>query len=631
MRGDELWLDTERRRGTSRGPLLVEDGASAIYGEAGEFDFLAHTGKLQRTNAGHADWRINAREAELGEGKTLHYRGGDFTSCSAKPPHYHFRASSITVRPKQSIWARNVRFYLGRVPVFYLPALYKSLKPRHVLRWKTQPGFDRRNGVFAKNTLTTDHGPWTYSKLYADYYMRQGFGFGGELQRRKGEDSRGGLLAYAIRETSTNDKRWAVIGQNYQALASSIAFQGRLQTQSDADFNNHYSRSSAFRVTPELINSGAIVKTFSRGTGRVVYERRDVSDGSRRLFIKDRESYPRIELQSTPFRVGRLAWLNALSGTADQSYDRARPFIERQVSGGWEATRTYGVARGVSFAPKLGFRETWYNRLDQVQVAGGSKTVYDAVVGRPRAAGTLRFDTPLGGTDLTYGYAQRLKSASFQQDAASPDKGVEENLLTLSDAFIPHPRVYARVSTGYDFRTFRDRTVGFRQRVQPFTADASWQAGSKLAFTMRDEYQLDEGNRAAIFDARWGDEEGAAAGAGFAWNRARSREYVASADFAVAPSSPTWRLAFGVRAKAESDRGVGGLRGFQVFEKEFSWTKRWHDFHTKIGGRFRPGGVAEASVRVDLKFGAFDPKQAPRRDWEAEWFPDRARSDDLRP
>ncbi len=48
-------------------------------------------------------------------------------------------------------------------------------------------------------------------------------------------------------------------------------------------------------------------------------------------------------------------------------------------------------------------------------------------------------------------------------------------------------------------------------------------------------------------------------------------------------------------------------------------------------GRFRPGGVGEVSIRVDFKFGVFDPKQALRRDWETELFPERATQDDLRP
>jgi hypothetical protein len=631
VKGEELWIDTERRRGRSQGPLFVEDGVSAVYGESGEFDFAAHTGRLERTRAGHADWRITARAARLGDDRRLDYEGAEFTSCASKPPHYRFRASRVKVVPKKSLWARNVVFYLGDAPVLYFPVLYKSLKPRNWLRWKTQPGFDNRNGPFLKNTLTTEHGESTYSKLFADYYTKQGFGWGGELQRRDGEDSRGGLLGYSIRETSTNDQRWAVLGQNYQALGSSTAFQGRLQVQSDADFNNHYNRSNFFRVTPELINGGAVVHRFSQATARLSYSRLDAADPSRTRFLKTKESYPRLEIQSAPLRFGSLPWLNTLDFFADNAYERGRPFIEKSAGGGWEGTRTFNIARGVSLAPKVAFRETWYNRVDAASVGGSSVTTLDAVIGRPSAAATVRFDTPLGGVDLTHAYAERFKSGAFQQDRGAPDKGVEQNMTTLSDVFIPAPRVYARLSSGYDHRTYRDRTVGFRDRVQPIVADASWQPDERLNFTVRDEYRLNGGNQATILDARWGDEEGAALGGGFAWNASDSRRYVASADFAVAPSSPTWRLSFGVRAMAESSRGVGGLHGFRAFEKEFGWTKRWHDFYTKIAGRFRPGGVGEASIRIDLKFGAIDPKQAPRRNWEAEWFPERATQDDLRP
>jgi hypothetical protein len=630
VKGKELWIDTEHRRGRSEGPLLVEDGISAVYGESGEFDFVKHTGRLQRTSAGHADWRIRAKEAKVGENRRLDYLGGEFTSCGAKPPHYHFWASRITVKPKQSMIARNVLFYLGDYPVFYLPFLYKTLSPRHYLRWKTQPGFDRRNGPFLKNTLTTDHGDTLYSKLYADYYTKQGFGLGGELHRRDTEDSRGALFGYTIKETSTGDRRWAMLGQQYQSILSSTSFQARLQLQSDADFNNNYARSNSFRVTQQLVNGGAFTHRFSQATARLSYSRLDDATVDRNRFVKTSESYPRLEVLSQPLRFGRMPWLNTLNGFADNTYLLGRPYIEKTVGGGWEGTRTFMLMRGVSLQPKVGYQETFYNRFDEA-VVGSTGTYLNAAIGRPAAAGTLRFDTPVGGIDMTQSYRERLLAGRFQEDRGAIDKGVEENLLTLSDVIIPAPRMYARLSSGYDFRTFRDRTIGFRRRVQPITADASWAPTSRLNLTVRDEYALDDGNQAAILDARWGDEESAALGGGFAWNAADARKYVASFDFAVVPSSPTWRLAFGVRAQAESSHGMGGLHGWSIFEKEFSWTKRWHDFYTKVAGRFRPGGVGEASVRVDFKFGTFDPKQAPRRSWETELFPERATQDDLRP
>ncbi|MDX6769987.1 MAG: hypothetical protein SF051_10675 [Elusimicrobiota bacterium] len=630
VKAEELWVDTAHRSARTDGPMLVEDGWSALYGESGEFDFERHSGRLFTTSAGHGDWRIRAKQARMHEDRTLDYRAADFTSCSALEPHYHFRASRITVKPRKSLVARNVFFYLGEVPVFYTPILYKSLKKQHFLRWKTSPGYDNRNGPFARNTLTTEHGRTVYSKLFADYYASQGFGYGGELFRRDGDDSRGALYGYRIKETSTRDERWTVLGQQYQALTSSMSFQGRLQFQSDADFNNHYARSNTFRVTPELINGAAVVHRFSKATARLSYSRLDRAALDRRTFVKETESAPRLDLQSTPLRLWRLPWLNTLDGFADNEYDRSRSYLEKSVGAGWEGTRTFNLARGVSLAPKLLYRQTYFNRYER-SVVGSTQTVLDAAVGRYGGEAVVRLDTPLGGVDAGYRQVRRQRPGHLDDDSGAVDKGVEENLVTLSDVFFPAPRTWARLSSGYDFRTFRDRAVGFRRRVLPIVAEASWNPSDALNLTFRNDYQLEEGQRAVLFDARWGDETGPSLGGGFAYNLSDPSRYVASAEVGLAPSSPTWRVSFGLRAVAETPGGAGRLHGARVFEKEFGWTRRWHDFYTKVAGRFRPGGVGEASIRIDLKFGSADPKSAPRRDWESELFPERATRDELRP
>lgn len=641
VKGQDIWVDTARRVGRSDGPILMEDGVSAVYGDAGEFDFVKHTGRLYRSSSGHADWRIHARRAELGEGRRLEYRGADFTSCSAVPPDYHFHASSVSVIPKKRILAKNVLFYLGPVPIFYMPFLYKSLKPDHLLRWRTQPGLDGRNGPYVKNTLITSHSDSVYSKLFADYYARQGFGYGGELNRRKGEDSRAVLYGYRIKETSTWDSdganntrivtstqvaRWQVLGDLYQALGSSNSLQGRLQTQSDADFNNHYSRSSSLRVTPDLFNSAAFVHRFSQATARLSWSRYDVADDTRRKYFKTTESIPRLDVNSSSLRIGRLPWLNTFNGFADSTYVRGRTYLEKSVGAGWQGTRNFQLARGVSLTPSLSYNETYYNRM-----ATSGAPIFDALIGRWNANGTLRFDTPLGGLDATHAYQQRLKHGTLQHDAGAVDKGVEINAVTLSDVYVLNPRAWTRLSSGYDFRTYRDHSVGFRQRVQPITAEVNWQASEKLVFTFHEDYQLDEGNRAFLADIHWGDDEGNAAGGSVFHNDSDPTLYYGSLNFAVAPSSPTWRVAAGVHALAVCNGGAGGLRRGRIFDKELSWTKRWHDFYTKLSGRVRTGGVKEVAIRIDMKFGSADPKRAPRRDWEAEWFPERAGTDEFRP
>lgn len=631
IRASELWLDTKRRTGRAEGRLLVDDGVSAVYGEGGTFDFERHTGVLTRAKAGHGNWRVTGRSVEMGTGRRVDYRGANFTACSLDPrPHYHFRATSLTVVPKKHLIARNAVFYLGRVPIFYFPFLYHSLKDRHVLRFRVQPGYDRRSGGYLKGTLTTGHGPDVTSKLFVDYYTAQGLGLGGELIRHQGADSRGGLFGYRIRETHNGQERWGLFGDGYQALSSSFSAQGRLQVQSDADFNNHYARSSLFRVTPELLNSGAVVYRNRTLTTRLSYDRRDVADESRTKFLKDRESYPRLDVLTSPLTFWRLPWLNTFSAFADNNYQRDRPYLERRAGGEWEITRTVNLARGLSLTPKLAYGQTYLSRYDQLTSLASTSTVLDAFVGRYRAEGNLRLNSPVGAWDLQHFYKMRQRPDEFAEDAGALDYGVETNLTALQDTYRPTRNTLLRVGSGYDWRRFRDHRVGFRERVQPLFADVVYTPRYDLALTLRDEYRLEGGNTSLIADGRYGDSDGNFLGASFSYNDAQPQNYYASTEFGVRSSSDSLQLGGAFRGLAASSGGPGRLHSLSLFEKELFVAKRWHDFYTRVLGRLRPGGVKEVQIRVELVLPAFTKKEAPR-DWEREWFPARRKMEGDRP
>lgn len=634
IKGEDLWIDTARRAGRSVRPLLIDDGVSAVYGESGEFDFAKRTSRLLRSSIGVGDWRIHAREAKLYPDRRMRFRSADFTSCERAPADYHFHASSVRVVPKKYVLAKNTLFYLGKAPVFYTPIFYRSLNPNPRLRWRFQPGYDRRNGHYIKGTLTTQLTPTTYSKIFDDYYSEKGFGYGAELDHHAGEDSRGSLFGYRIQENATVNDRWGLFGGGYQNLGSSISFHGRLQFQSDSGFTNDYVRSDVFRLTPRLINSGALTRTFTYGTLRLLYSREDVqSPENSRSFVKDRESTPRVEAQSTPLRIWKLPWLNTFSGFADNNYTRGRVYHEKSLNGAWNGTRNFSVARGINFTPSLSYSETYYNRFDLTNFAPPvTNRNLDSFIGRWTASNNLRFNTPLGDIDATHSYGKRLKPNAFTEDTGPADKGVESNLLTLTDVFVPAPRMWARLTSGYDYRTFRDRALGYQERLQPIALDMSWQSSKSLIFFLHNDYKLGEGNRSVIADVLWGDPQGTSVGGGIFYNLATPGTYYQSLDFSIGPSSPTWRLAVGLRSLVMSPGGFSRAHSLRVFEKEIMWSRRWHDFYTKLIGRLRPGGVGEVTVRIEFKFGSADPKQARRRNWEAEWFPGRAKeSDDLRP
>lgn len=637
IKGQDFWINISSRSLRSERPFILDDGASAVYGESGEFDFVKHTGRLFGSSTGIASWRIHAREAHVYQDRRVKYRAADFTSCDRTPPDYRFRASSVRFTPKKHVLAFNVRYYLGKTPVFYTPVFYSSLDPNPRLKWQFQPGYDRRSGYYLKGWLTTRHTPTTYSKIFDDYYSNLGFGLGAEVDHNAGQDSRGSLFGYRIHENGTANNRWGLFGGGYKNLGAAYSLQGRLQFQSDSSFTNDYVRSDIFRLTPTLTNSAALARNFSKGTMRLIYSRTDVqSPNDPRKFVKDTESTPRIEAAGTPFRIGKLPWLNTLSGYADNNFNRSRLHLEKSVNGAWNGTRSFLIARGVSFTPSLTYGETYYNRFDLTNYEPSvTNQNLNSFIGRWNASNNLRFKTPLGDIDATHSYSKRLRPGGFTEDAGNADKGVEQHSITLTDVFMPASRMWARLSTGYDYRTFRNQSLTFDQRIQPITTDISWQSSKSLLFTLHNDYKLGPGkgeNRSIIGDVSWGDEEGVSVRSGVGYNLASPATSYQSLDISFAPSSPTWRLTAGLRTLVVAPHGLPSAQRMMLFEKEITWSRRWHDFYTKIVARVRPHGFLDVTIRVEFKFGSTDPKQAPRRDWESEWFPGRAKaSNDLRP
>ncbi|MFI5350604.1 MAG: hypothetical protein ACHQ2Z_13740, partial [Elusimicrobiota bacterium] len=488
---------------------------------------------------------------------------------------------------------------------------------------------------YVKGTLTTRISSTTYTKLFDDYYSNLGFGYGGEVGHFSGADSRGALYAYRIREDGTANDRWGFFGNDYQKLTSSVSFQGRLQAQSDPSFTNDYARSNLFRLTPELVNSAALTKTFSKGTVRVLYARDDIQNPNTLVgYVKNTESLPRVEAQSTPLHILKLPWLNTFTGFADDNYALGRGYQQKSVNAAWDATRSFKISKSITYTPKFDYSETYYNEFDETYWAAQNiNGNLNSAVGRWVATNNLRFNTLVGHIDATHTYSQRMKPDAFTEDTSAYDKGVEANNVAFTDVFVPAPRTWARFTTGYTFQTYRNQTLAFDQRIQPITADLSWQSQKKVIFTLHDAYQIKNssgvgGNQSVIADVRWGDPlKGPSVGGGISYNLSSPATYYPSIEFALAPSSPTWRVAVALRSVFSTNGGIGRAHALRLFEKEVTWTRRWHDFYTKVIFRARPGGVGEFTGQVEFKFGDANPKTAPHHDWEADWFVSRKQED----
>jgi len=544
VKGQDIWLDVDRRIATSDGPVILVSSAGALSGAAGEFDFADHTGTMFDASGGSGDWRIRGPRADLSEDGRAAYRDANFTSCDRLPPDYHFHATSVVIVPHSALSAWNVLFYLGDIPIFYFPYFYEDLSPEHLLRWKLQPGYDKRNGPFVKSTLATPLGHGFSSRLYADYYGKQGPGAGGELNYRDPQDkaSGGGIYGYDVDQTVNGQDRWTLIGSDYQALRSSTSFQGRLQLQSDPNFNNDYVRSNAYAVPPELVNNAAIDRRFDGFAARVIYARDDVLSSTGTVlnesgvrYVRNTEDLPRLEFQTESLDVLGLPWLNAFNGYADNNYDMSRGFTQKSASAQWEATQGFRLGRGVTFTPRTDVSETGYDRFDDYISIPSTTTYTNVSVARWTTTGDLRFNTRLGNVDARQTYTQRLLPDEISRDVAANDHGVEQNDFQLSDLWLVTPSLWTRLSSGFTLQTYNDHALQTKNRFEPVVGEATWTPNERLTGVLRGDYKPDSGMRSVIADFSYADGSKPSIGGGLEHNLADPANYYASFNFTVAP------------------------------------------------------------------------------------------------
>jgi lipopolysaccharide assembly outer membrane protein LptD (OstA) len=116
----------------ARGEPLLIDRGDELYGRLMEYDIdekvgLVHEGATRYGEGFYTGERLKKRPGDL-----VHAHSCGYTTCDLEDPHFHFRVDRMTIRPGDKIVGAPVRFYLGDIPLFYLPFLFNDLgRGRH--------------------------------------------------------------------------------------------------------------------------------------------------------------------------------------------------------------------------------------------------------------------------------------------------------------------------------------------------------------------------------------------------------------------------------------------------------------------------------------------------------------------
>lgn len=158
---DEITYDKTRDTLEARGHVTYVhstggSGSEKFTGEALRFNIARQEGVFlkgvmsQTTGKSGSDpYVIHSETSGRDGGSTMAFRDAMLTTCDEEDPHWSINASRIWLLPGNEIALLNGVFFIGPLPVFYLPAFYY---PADEMIFHPVFGFRNREGYFTQTT-----------------------------------------------------------------------------------------------------------------------------------------------------------------------------------------------------------------------------------------------------------------------------------------------------------------------------------------------------------------------------------------------------------------------------------------------------------------------------------------------
>lgn len=623
IRARELTVSMASHTVTAPEDFVMDDDTGTVYGKSAVMDYRSDSGLIKNGRFSYGGFIFRGRVVDFNKARYI-YKRASVTSCDREPPHYQLRSSRIYLVPSRYFLAYNNVFFLGKIPIFYFPVIYKPMGGGTPFVSIFRPGYDKRNGMFIKSTYVFRVNHETRAKLLLDYFQKRGLGTGGEIDYKKPEKDITNISAYHIKEYGLAKDRWGMSGGYWHLFnrfnesdPAKYYSQGFFRLLSDPRVNNDFFRSNPFAISPDEQASVAFTRTSNYTVTRFSAYGRETKSADSSVFTKANNSIPRLDFNTVPFSVLKLPVLNSFSAYFENARDEGADFTQKRGSAGWTVNKSVPIVGNLTLSPSV-----FYNQSVALSTASGAGTSW---VGRYGGGATLRYDRDWGALDLGYALTRRLHTNKLEEDNSAPDKGQETSAITSQLFVMPRFNNYYKISTSYDVRSFY--TAGFDRRLQPIIAEAYYAPRPLMDVFASETYSIYTGTRSFVAQMDFGDKENYLGG-GIANYSSDKKAWILSNTLGIKPwRGSTWRIEAVLRYRLVSEGGLN-FSDTSFFEKSFILYKDFHDFHTRWDFKERAGGVKEFFFYVSLKVNDKAHKDDMEEQSREYWHPWRKQGDE---
>jgi len=194
----------------ARENVTVLKGGQVFRGENVTYNFETQELKANNLRSGFSpiyyqtgDLKTNFSDKDEETGQIGRIDGNQtyFTTHDSNNPNYHLTSKSLTIYPGDRVVMRDVKAYVGKTPVFWLPVYVQPLDNEQGYYFR--PGYSTQWGAFLLNQYGVMYGDHTLAKYRLDLRSMRGVAGGLDLKSLRFRDNKyfGNLIGYYAYDT----------------------------------------------------------------------------------------------------------------------------------------------------------------------------------------------------------------------------------------------------------------------------------------------------------------------------------------------------------------------------------------------------------------------------------------------
>jgi LptD protein/LPS transport system D len=384
------------REAHAEGNVILDQGPARITAVSLDYNLETETGTFYGAR-GYAEpsFIFEAERVEKVSKEDFVLHKATFTACTQPIPYWSFKIGHGLLRLNDYAYLHNLRFKVGRVPVFYTPYLVWPIKTDRASGLLfPEFGVSRRGGTVISNALYWAIRRNMDATFYLDYLSLAGYGNGIEYRYVPSDSGRGQFTGYYIHDQLVRKEqrpgvpidRWVINYFHNQDFSSGWRLVGNANFISDFDYYRDYVRDLRLSTNPQALSNFYLTRNWGFYSVNLRGERReqlvsipiDPLPINESFFASEEETIirwiqPEAELRGRRQRLGNSPLFLTLESSggffrkgepgADYGRFDINPVISSQLS----------PVPWLDVDANVGYRDTYYSKSQSVDLGCDGK------------------------------------------------------------------------------------------------------------------------------------------------------------------------------------------------------------------------------------------------------------------